>query len=81
MLFPPPIVFIIFSLDLYLFNRNFSSNFVTIGISIFIIGDIIKTNIITVTRDDKPAIKGLTSEFTTKARGDTNMIEVNTFLE
>jgi len=68
-------------LDLYLFENNFSSNFATIGISIFINGDIIKTNIITITRDGKPATKGLISEFTNKARGNTNMIEVNTFLE
>ena len=45
------------------------------------IGVIIKTNIITVTRDGKPAIKGIINESITKARGITNMIVINTCLE
>ncbi len=71
----------IVSLDLYLFDSNFSSNFITNGLSIVMIGDIIKTNIIAVARDDKPAIKGLINKSTTKARGNTNMIVINTCLE
>jgi hypothetical protein len=64
-----------------LFENNFSSNSVIIGFTIVIIGVIIKTNIIAVARDGKPAIKGIISESITKARGDTNMVVVNTCLE
>jgi len=45
------------------------------------VGDIIKTNIIAVARDDKPAIKGLISKSATIAMGNTNMIVINTCLE
>jgi len=62
-------------------QNNFSSNFVTIGISIVIIGAIIKTNIIAIARDGKPVIKGLISGSTTKASGNTTMIVVNTCFE
>jgi len=59
----------------------FSSNFVTIGISIVIIGDIIKTNIIAIAKDGNPVIIGLISGSTSKARGNTTIIVVNICLK